>query len=113
MRAPGEAAGMMALEIAMDEMAERLRLDPVEFRKLNDTQVDPEHPERPFSQRQFVECLRVGAERFGWDKRNAAAGQNARRALARRPRCGGGVPQQSADEIGRPRPARPRRYRHR
>ncbi len=42
MRAPGEAPGMMALEIAMDEMAEKLGLDPVEFRILNDTQVDPE-----------------------------------------------------------------------
>ena len=41
MRAPGEAPGMMALEIAMDEMAEKLGLDPVEFRILNDTQVDP------------------------------------------------------------------------
>lgn len=75
MRAPGEAPGMMALEIAMDEMAERLGLDPIEFRKLNDTQVDPEHPERPYSQRQLVECMRVGAERFGWDKRNARPGQ--------------------------------------
>ena len=44
MRAPGEAPGMMALEIAMDEMAERLNLDPLEFRTRNDTQVDPEHP---------------------------------------------------------------------
>jgi xanthine dehydrogenase YagR molybdenum-binding subunit len=75
MRAPGEAPGMMALEIAMDEMAERLGLDPVEFRKLNDTQVDPEHPERPYSQRQLIECMRVGAERFGWDKRNAQPGR--------------------------------------
>lgn len=66
MRAPGEASGMMALEIAMDEMAEKLRLDPVEFRILNDTQVDPEKPERPFSVRQLVQCLRVGAQRFGW-----------------------------------------------
>ena len=41
MRAPGEAPGMMALEIAMDEMAEKLGIDPVEFRILNDTQVDP------------------------------------------------------------------------
>jgi xanthine dehydrogenase YagR molybdenum-binding subunit len=69
MRAPGEAPGMMALEIAMDEMAEKLGLDPVAFRILNDTQVDPENPRRPFSQRQFVECLRVGAERFGWGGR--------------------------------------------
>jgi xanthine dehydrogenase YagR molybdenum-binding subunit len=75
MRAPGEAPGMMALEIAMDEMAERLGIDPVEFRKINDTQVDPEHPERPYSQRQLIECMRVGAERFGWDKRNAQPGK--------------------------------------
>ena len=44
MRAPGEAPGLMALEIAMDEMAEKLGLDPLEFRILNDTQVDPERP---------------------------------------------------------------------
>jgi xanthine dehydrogenase YagR molybdenum-binding subunit len=70
MRAPGEAPGLMALEIAMDEMAEKLHMDPIEFRRLNDTQVDPENPSRPFSQRRLVECFRVGAEKFGWDKRN-------------------------------------------
>ncbi|HKX87722.1 MAG TPA: molybdopterin cofactor-binding domain-containing protein, partial [Sphingopyxis sp.] len=53
MRAPGEAPGMMALEVAIDEMAEKLGLDPVEFRILNDTQVDPEVPSRPFTQRQL------------------------------------------------------------
>ncbi|ROP81224.1 xanthine dehydrogenase YagR molybdenum-binding subunit [Stella humosa] len=76
MRAPGEASGMMALEIAMDEMAERLGLDPVEFRIRNDSQVDPENPGRPFSQRRLVECLRAGAARFGWDRRQARAGAN-------------------------------------
>ena len=75
MRAPGEAPGLMVLEIAMDEMAERLKIDPVEFRILNDTQVDPEKPERPFSQRQLVQCLRTGAERFGWSKRSAEPGR--------------------------------------
>jgi xanthine dehydrogenase YagR molybdenum-binding subunit len=75
MRAPGEAPGMMALEIAMDEMAEHLNLDPVEFRIRNDTQVDPENPKRPFSKRQLVECMRVGAERFGWNARNPRPGQ--------------------------------------
>ena len=69
MRAPGEAPGLMALEIAIDEMAEKLGLDPVEFRVRNDTQVDPAKPERKFSQRQLVQCLQKGAERFGWDKR--------------------------------------------
>jgi len=71
MRAPGEASGMMALEIAIDEMAEKLSIDPIEFRILNDTQVDPEKPQRPFSQRRLTECMRTGAERFGWSKRSA------------------------------------------
>jgi xanthine dehydrogenase YagR molybdenum-binding subunit len=75
MRAPGEATGMMALEIAVDEMAEKLGIDPIEFRILNDTQVDPEKPERPFSQRQLTECLRTGAERFGWSKRHPQPGR--------------------------------------
>ena len=70
MRAPGEAPGLMALEMAMDEMAEKLRIDPVELRILNDTQVDPEKPERKFSQRQLTQCLRTGADRFGWRRRN-------------------------------------------
>jgi xanthine dehydrogenase YagR molybdenum-binding subunit len=75
MRAPGEAPGMMALEIAMDEMAEKLGMDPVEFRIKNDTQVDPENPKRPFSERNLIGCLRLGAERFGWSQRNASPGQ--------------------------------------
>lgn len=75
MRAPGEAVGMLALEIAMDEMAEKLGLDPVQFRILNDTQEDPERPGRPFSMRNLVGCLRLGAERFGWSRRKAEPGQ--------------------------------------
>lgn len=75
MRAPGEASGMMALEIAIDEMAEKLGIDPIEFRILNDTQVDPERPARPFSQRQLTECFRTGAERFGWNKRDPQPGR--------------------------------------
>lgn len=69
MRAPGEAPGLMALEIAIDEMAEKLDMDPIEFRILNDTLVDPENPKRPFSHRDLVGCLRRGAEEFGWEKR--------------------------------------------
>jgi xanthine dehydrogenase YagR molybdenum-binding subunit len=71
MRAPGEAPGLMALEIAMDEMAEKLGMDPIAFRIRNDTQVDPETPGRAFSQRNLIQCLKLGAERFGWDRRNA------------------------------------------
>jgi xanthine dehydrogenase YagR molybdenum-binding subunit len=75
MRAPGEAPGLMVLEMAMDEMAEKLGMDPVQFRIVNDTQVDPENPQRPYSQRRFVECLRTGADRFGWAKRKAKPAQ--------------------------------------
>ncbi|TVV70701.1 aldehyde oxidoreductase molybdenum-binding subunit PaoC [Sphingomonas solaris] len=74
LRAPGEAPGMMALEVAMDEMAEKLGIDPVEFRIINDTQVDPEKPERTFSKRALVECLRTGADRFGWSARSTVPG---------------------------------------
>ncbi|SFR84513.1 aldehyde oxidoreductase molybdenum-binding subunit PaoC [Sphingomonas jatrophae] len=75
MRAPGEAPGMMALEVAMDEMAEKLGMDPVAFRILNDTQVDPMKPERRYSMRNMTGCLKLGAEKFGWAKRNPKPGQ--------------------------------------
>lgn len=75
MRAPGEAPGMMALEIAIDEMAEKLGMDPIALRILNDTKVDPEKPSRPFSERRLADCLRQGAERFGWKARNPRPGQ--------------------------------------
>jgi len=71
MRAPGEMPGMMTLEIAMDELAEKLGIDPVQLRILNDTQVDPESPDIPYSQRQLVRCLQQGAEQFGWNRRSA------------------------------------------
>ncbi|WP_298951590.1 aldehyde oxidoreductase molybdenum-binding subunit PaoC [uncultured Methylobacterium sp.] len=75
MRAPGEAPGLLALEVAMDEMAEKLGLDPVEFRIRNDTQTDPMKPGRRFSHRNLVGCLRTGAEKFGWAQRNPTPGQ--------------------------------------
>lgn len=74
MRAPNEASGLMALEIAMDEMAEKLGMDPVAFRIVNDTQVNPSKPSVSFSGRHFVECLREGAARFGWATRNRTPG---------------------------------------
>ena len=75
MRAPGEASGMMALEIAIDEMAETIGMDPVQFRIVNDTQVDPANPDRPFSTRKLIECLTTGAAQFGWSHRQAKPGQ--------------------------------------
>ncbi|MFI7355893.1 xanthine dehydrogenase family protein molybdopterin-binding subunit [Streptomyces avidinii] len=65
MRAPGEAPGMYALESAMDELADALGIDPVELRVRNEPASEPDSG-RPFSSRHLVECLREGAERFGW-----------------------------------------------
>lgn len=65
MRAPGEAPGMYALESAMDELADALGIDPVELRVRNEPATEPDSG-RPFSSRHLVECLREGAERFGW-----------------------------------------------
>jgi xanthine dehydrogenase YagR molybdenum-binding subunit len=75
MRAPGEAPGLMALEIAMDELAEKLKMDPVMFRIINDTTSDPSSKDRKFSQRRLVECLRTGADKFGWNQRSAQPGK--------------------------------------
>jgi xanthine dehydrogenase YagR molybdenum-binding subunit len=70
MRAPGDAIGLLALECAMDELADALSLDPIELRLRNDTQTDPEQ-NRPFASRHLANALREGAARFGWDKRVA------------------------------------------
>jgi xanthine dehydrogenase YagR molybdenum-binding subunit len=69
MRAPGEAVGTFALECAMDELADKLGIDPIELRVLNEPEKDPIGG-MPFSSRNIVEAYRLGAERFGWDKRN-------------------------------------------
>lgn len=74
MRAPGEAMGMLALEQAMDELAVKLNMDPVELRIINDTQEDPEI-KIPFSSRSLVCCLQEGAQRFGWNKRPKIPGE--------------------------------------
>nr|WP_137828647.1 xanthine dehydrogenase family protein molybdopterin-binding subunit [Methylobacterium sp. L1A1] len=70
MRAPGEAVGQLAFECAMDELAEQLKVDPIELRIRNEPEQDPEK-KVPFSTRQLVACMREGAQRFGWDKRGA------------------------------------------
>ncbi|MBS0411193.1 MAG: xanthine dehydrogenase family protein molybdopterin-binding subunit [Proteobacteria bacterium] len=74
MRAPGEAVGMLSLEGAMDELAEKLGLDPIELRIRNEPDSHPETG-APFSARQLVECMTDGAQRFGWSKRNPKPAQ--------------------------------------
>ena len=83
MRAPGEAVGLLALECAIDELAEKLDLDPIELRIRNEPTQDPEK-HIPYSSRHLISCLQEGARRFGWDRRNPKAWPVAGRALARR-----------------------------
>ncbi|MCH4892295.1 molybdopterin-dependent oxidoreductase [Sphingomonas sp. SFZ2018-12] len=66
-RAPGEAVGMPALEAAMDILAEKVGIDPVELRLRNIPARDPEK-DLPFSSHTLAECLNKGAEAFGWDR---------------------------------------------
>ncbi|MBO9510896.1 xanthine dehydrogenase family protein molybdopterin-binding subunit [Erythrobacter sp. A6_0] len=65
-RAPGEAVGMPALEVAMDVLAEKTGVDPVELRIRNIPDCNPEE-DLPFSSHKLAECLQQGAEKFGWD----------------------------------------------
>lgn len=72
-RAPGEATGTFALEVALDEMAYALGIDPVELRLRNDAAQDPEK-RIPWSSKSLAACYRTGAERFGWARRNPQPG---------------------------------------
>ncbi|MDG4663250.1 xanthine dehydrogenase family protein molybdopterin-binding subunit [Mycobacterium sp. 236(2023)] len=74
MRAPGECPGAYAAEVAMDELAVTSGIDPIQLRIRNDPKVDPETG-KPWSGRHLVECLEVGAERFGWASRDPEPGK--------------------------------------
>jgi xanthine dehydrogenase YagR molybdenum-binding subunit len=76
MRAPGECPGMFGPEVALDELADQLGIDPVELRIRNEPARDPETG-KPWSSRHLVECLHEGARRFGW------AGRDPRPAVRR------------------------------
>jgi xanthine dehydrogenase YagR molybdenum-binding subunit len=69
MRSPPEVPYMYALESAMDEMAAKLSMDPVEFRRVNDTMVNPATG-APYTSRSLMKCYDEAAHAFGWDKRN-------------------------------------------
>lgn len=75
MRAPAETPGVYALESAIDEMAVKLNMDPIEFRRINEPERDI-HKDKPFSSRLLIECYDRGAERFGWSKRSGQPRQN-------------------------------------
>jgi xanthine dehydrogenase YagR molybdenum-binding subunit len=68
MRAPGAVSGAFALESAIDELAYKLKMDPLEFRIKNYAEKDPETG-KPFSSKALMECFREGAKKFGWEKR--------------------------------------------
>jgi xanthine dehydrogenase YagR molybdenum-binding subunit len=72
-RAPGEASGLLALESAIDELAHAINMDPIELRIRNEPTVDPER-NVPYSERRVVECLREGARRFKWERRQQQPG---------------------------------------
>lgn len=74
MRAPGESSGTAVLEIAMDELAEKLKMDPVELRLVNYAERNPDE-NKPWSSKHLRECYTQAAERFGWSKRSATPGQ--------------------------------------
>jgi xanthine dehydrogenase YagR molybdenum-binding subunit len=72
-RAPGEAPGTAVLEIAMDELAEKLKMDPVQLRLVNYAEKDPSH-DRPWTDKHLRDCYEQAAQRFGWSKRSATPG---------------------------------------
>jgi xanthine dehydrogenase YagR molybdenum-binding subunit len=71
MRGPGAVTGAFALECAIDELAERLRMDPIDLRLRNEPDQD-QSTSTPFSTRRLTECFRQGADTFGWSRRNPA-----------------------------------------
>jgi xanthine dehydrogenase YagR molybdenum-binding subunit len=80
MRGPGAVPGLFATETAMDELAIALKMDPLQLRILNEPKID-EGLKIPFSSRHMLECYSVGAEQFGWTKRNPTVGSMTRDGL--------------------------------
>jgi xanthine dehydrogenase YagR molybdenum-binding subunit len=80
MRGPGRVPGLYATESALNELAYQLKIDPVQLRILNEPKID-EGKKLPFSSRHLVECFQLGAEKFGWSKRDPAVGSMERDGL--------------------------------
>src|SRR6266576_776029 len=80
MRGPGAVPGLYATESAMNELADRLKMDPVQLRIINEPKID-ESMGIPFSSRHLLECFTVGGEKFGWSKRTPEVGSMKRDGL--------------------------------
>ncbi|MGH8093564.1 MAG: xanthine dehydrogenase family protein molybdopterin-binding subunit [Chthoniobacterales bacterium] len=80
MRGPGAVPGLYATESAMNELADQLKIDPVKLRILNEPKID-ESLGIPFSSRHYLECMDLGAEKFGWSKRKDGIGSMKRDGL--------------------------------
>ena len=80
MRGPGRVPGLYATESALNELADQLKIDPVKLRVLNEPKIDEEKG-LPFSSRHLLECLELGATRFGWSKRTPEVGSMKRDGL--------------------------------
>src|SRR6266571_4733238 len=80
MRGRGAVPGLYAPESAMNELADQLKIDPVRLRVLNEPKID-EGLGIPFSSRHYLECLELGAEKFGWSKRTPEVGSMKRDGL--------------------------------
>jgi xanthine dehydrogenase YagR molybdenum-binding subunit len=80
MRGPGAIPGLYAIESAMNELADELKIDPVKLRIINEPKID-EGLRVPFSSRHLLECFELGAEKFGWSKRTPQVGSMKRDGL--------------------------------
>jgi xanthine dehydrogenase YagR molybdenum-binding subunit len=80
MRGPGAVPGLYATESAMNELADQLKVDPVELRKMNEPKID-ESLGIPFSSRHMLECLQLGSEKFDWPRRTQEVGSMKRNGL--------------------------------
>jgi xanthine dehydrogenase YagR molybdenum-binding subunit len=81
MRGPGRVPGLYATESAMNELADQLEIDPVKLRVMNEPKID-ESLGVPFSSRHLLECIELGAQKFGWSKRTPGVGSMKRDGMA-------------------------------
>ena len=112
MRGPGATTGTFALESAMDDLAHGIGIDPIELRLRNEPDRD-QTDGLPFSTRRLTECLRQGADEFGWARRNPVAACGPRRRPADRHRDGRRGLSHQPQRIRRAGPDQRRRHRRR